>query len=63
LVRKQADIQVKWFPAGIIFNDIKKFHLTIFNIVWGINKRFNQEGIKLTIIDQYRRRSLENGDR
>jgi hypothetical protein len=30
--------QVKWFPAGNIFNDIKIFHLTIFNIVWGKNK-------------------------
>jgi hypothetical protein len=28
-------LQVKWFPAGNIFNDIKIFPLTIFNIVWG----------------------------
>jgi hypothetical protein len=27
-------LQVKWFPAGNIYDDIKIFHLTIFNIVW-----------------------------
>jgi hypothetical protein len=27
--------QVKWIPAGNIFNDIKIFHFTIFNIVLG----------------------------
>jgi hypothetical protein len=36
LIQKQlSTVQVKWFPAGNILNDIKIFHLTIFNIVWG----------------------------
>jgi hypothetical protein len=41
--------QVNWFPAGNIFNDIKIFHLTIFNIVWG---KINKNKRLLTIIDQ-----------
>jgi hypothetical protein len=39
-------LQVKWFPVGNIFNDIKIFHLTIFSIVGGGgNKRAVLSGI------------------
>jgi hypothetical protein len=34
-------LQVKWFPAGNIYNELNIFHLTILNIVWGNIEKHN----------------------